>query len=79
MGQLAFQVPRSGGVLIAADAAANMLRLDLVPGYENVEVGRRSLAKLAGFRFEVACFGHGAPIMHGADKRFMEKWKNLAR
>jgi glyoxylase-like metal-dependent hydrolase (beta-lactamase superfamily II) len=73
-GQLAFHVARGGGVLLAADAAANMLRLDLMPGYEDIEMGRRSLAKLAGFRFEVAAFGHGAPLLGNADLRFREKW-----
>jgi glyoxylase-like metal-dependent hydrolase (beta-lactamase superfamily II) len=73
-GQLAFHIMRGGGVLLAADTAANMLRLGLMPGYEDVETGRRSLAKLAGFRFQVAGFGHGAPILHGAEERFREKW-----
>ena len=73
-GQLAFHIMRAGGVLLAADAATNMTKLDLMPGYEDVETGRRSLAKLARFHFEVAGFGHGAPILHGADARFREKW-----
>jgi glyoxylase-like metal-dependent hydrolase (beta-lactamase superfamily II) len=73
-GQLAFHIMRGGGVLLAADAATNMTRLDLMPCCENLETARRSLEKLAGFRFEVAAFGHGAPILHGADGRFREKW-----
>jgi glyoxylase-like metal-dependent hydrolase (beta-lactamase superfamily II) len=73
-GQLAFHIMRGGGVLLAADAAANILRLDLMPGYEDVVTGRRSLAKLAAFRFEVAGFGHGAPILRDAEARFREKW-----
>jgi glyoxylase-like metal-dependent hydrolase (beta-lactamase superfamily II) len=73
-GQLAFHIMRGGGVLFAADTAANMIRLDLMPGYEDLHTGRRSLAKLAGFRFEVAGFGHGSPILEGAGARFREKW-----
>jgi glyoxylase-like metal-dependent hydrolase (beta-lactamase superfamily II) len=73
-GQLAFHILRGGGVLLAADAAANMMRLGLMPGYEDIETGRRSLAKLAGFRFEVAGFGHGAPILSNAENRFRETW-----
>jgi glyoxylase-like metal-dependent hydrolase (beta-lactamase superfamily II) len=73
-GQLAFHLMRGGGVLLAADAAANMARLDLMLAYENLEMGRRSLAKLAGFNFEVAGFGHGAPILGGAGARFRKKW-----
>jgi glyoxylase-like metal-dependent hydrolase (beta-lactamase superfamily II) len=73
-GQLAFHIMRGGGVLLAADTAANMTGLNLMPGYEDVETGRRSLAKLAGFHFEVAGFGHGAPILQGAADRFRKKW-----
>jgi glyoxylase-like metal-dependent hydrolase (beta-lactamase superfamily II) len=73
-GQLAFHIARGGGVLLAADAAANLVRLDLMPGYEDIETGRRSLEKLAGFRFQVAGFGHGAPILSGAAERFRQKW-----
>jgi glyoxylase-like metal-dependent hydrolase (beta-lactamase superfamily II) len=73
-GQLAFHLMRGGGVLLAADAAANMLRLDLMLAYENIEMGRRSLAKLAGYNFEIAGFGHGAPILGGAAARFRNKW-----
>src|SRR5262249_59826848 len=57
-GQLAFLWPEHGGVLIAADAVANVFGLTLSPMYEDVDEGRRSLSKLAGLEFEVACFGH---------------------
>jgi glyoxylase-like metal-dependent hydrolase (beta-lactamase superfamily II) len=73
-GQLAFHIMRGGGVLLAGDAAANIVRLDLMLAYENLETGRRSLAKLAGFNFEIAGFGHGAPILHGAAARFRKRW-----
>jgi glyoxylase-like metal-dependent hydrolase (beta-lactamase superfamily II) len=73
-GELAFHIMRGGGVLLAGDVAANMARLDLMLAYENLETGRRSLAKLARFNFEVAGFGHGAPILRGAAERFRKKW-----
>lgn len=73
-GQLAFLWPGHGGVLIAADAAANVFGLAPSPMYEDVEAGRRSLAKLAALDFEVACFGHGKPIPSGASGRFARKW-----
>jgi glyoxylase-like metal-dependent hydrolase (beta-lactamase superfamily II) len=73
-GQLAFLWPRHGGVLIAADAAANVFGLALSPIYEDLAEGRRSLAKLAALDFEVACFGHGRPIPSGAAARFRRKW-----
>ena len=46
-GQLAFLWPQSGGLLIAADACANIFRLGYAPIYEDVAVGRASLARLA--------------------------------
>jgi glyoxylase-like metal-dependent hydrolase (beta-lactamase superfamily II) len=73
-GQLAFLWPEHGGVLIAADAAANVFGLALSPMYEDVDEGRRSLSKLAGLEFEVACFGHGKPIPSGASRRFAQRW-----
>lgn len=72
-GQLAFLWPERG-VLIAADAAANVFGLALSPMYEDIAEGRRSLAKLAALDFEVACFGHGKPIPSGASKRFGQRW-----
>ncbi len=78
-GQVAFHIMRGGGVLLAADAATHMARLGLMPGYEDLETGLRSLAKLARFSFEVAGFGHGAPILRGAAARFREKWGAVGR
>lgn len=73
-GQLAFLWPQQGGVIFAADAAANVLGLGYAPVYENLDEGRRSLARLAGLEFEVACFGHGSAIVGGAEQRFRQKW-----
>jgi glyoxylase-like metal-dependent hydrolase (beta-lactamase superfamily II) len=69
-GQIALLWPEHGGVLIAADAAANVFGLALSPLYEDLDEGRRSLRKLAGLDFEVACFGHGKAILSGASARF---------
>ncbi|MFO0892296.1 MAG: MBL fold metallo-hydrolase [Isosphaeraceae bacterium] len=73
-GQIALLWERHGGVLIAADAAANAFGLALSPLYEDVDGGRRSLARLAELSFEVACFGHGHPILRGAADAFRRKW-----
>jgi glyoxylase-like metal-dependent hydrolase (beta-lactamase superfamily II) len=73
-GQLVFLWPQHGGVLIAADAAANVFGLALSPVYEDLAEGERSLARLASLEFEVACFGHGRPIRGGASERFRQKW-----
>lgn len=73
-GQVALLWERSGGVLIAADAAANQMGLGISPAYEDLELGKRSLARLAGMKFEVAVFGHGNPILKDADGAFRAKF-----
>lgn len=73
-GQLAFLLPRHGGVLFAADAAANMMGLAPSIFYEDLPEGKRSLEKLATLQFDVACFGHGRAITSGAGGRFRKKW-----
>src|SRR5262245_24050973 len=73
LGQVALLWP-SHGVLFVGDAAANMMGLGLSLGYEDLELGKRSLARLATLDFEIACFGHGAPIKRGAAARFQELW-----
>ncbi len=74
-GQLAFLWPEQGGVLFAADAAGHMMgNLGWSIGYEDLAEGKRSLAKLASLDFQVACFGHGTPILHNAAQEFHKKW-----
>ena len=77
-GQVALLWERAGGVLIAADAAANQLGLGISPAYEDLEVGRRSLERLARLDFEVAVFGHGNPILKGAAAAFRAKFGGRA-
>lgn len=73
-GQLAFLWRHHGKVLFAADAASNIFRLGLSIGYEDLELGQRSLARLAKLEFDTACFGHGGAIIGGASNRFKQKW-----
>jgi glyoxylase-like metal-dependent hydrolase (beta-lactamase superfamily II) len=73
-GQIALLWPASGGVLFAADAAINVAGLALFPAYENLALGKESLARLAGHTFAIACFGHGRPITRAADRRFRARW-----
>lgn len=72
-GQLAFLWP-GRGVLFAADAASNMPSLGLSLGYEDLQEGLKSLARLSALEFDVACFGHGAAITTSASVRFKERW-----
>lgn len=76
-GQLAFLYhyrPANGALLFAADTASNMRKLGLSIAYEDLACGLRSLAKLSRLRFDVACFGHGDPLIGQASERFNEKW-----
>ncbi len=73
-GQLAFLWNRHGGVLFAADAGANVRGLNISPVYEDLDLGRHSLATLAAFNFENAVFGHGRPLLGGADREFRRRW-----
>ena len=72
-GHLSFLWPQ-GGVLIVGDAAANVAGLGFSTVYEDLEDGRRSLARLAELDFESACFGHGRSIRTGASERVRAKW-----
>jgi glyoxylase-like metal-dependent hydrolase (beta-lactamase superfamily II) len=73
-GQLVFLWGHRGGVLFAADACSNMMGLGWSLGYEDFEQGRKDLSKLSNLDFQVACFGHGKPILENASRRFREKW-----
>jgi glyoxylase-like metal-dependent hydrolase (beta-lactamase superfamily II) len=73
-GQLAFLWKKHQGVLFAADAAKNMFGLDWSFIYEDINEGKRSLAKISNLKFETALFGHGKPIFKNAAQRFKRKW-----
>lgn len=73
-GQIALLLPEDGGVLIAADAATNFIRLDYPPIFEDLEAGRASLRRLAGEHFERVCFGRGRPILRGASDVFQRRF-----
>jgi glyoxylase-like metal-dependent hydrolase (beta-lactamase superfamily II) len=66
--------PPHGGVLLAADAAANMFGLGLSVAYEDRPAGERQLHRLAALDFRVACFGHGKAIIGDAASRFRWRW-----
>lgn len=73
-GHLAFLLERDGGLLFAGDTCRNMPRMDYSIGYEDLAVGRRSLARLAALRFAAVCFGHGRTLHGSAAQRFNHKW-----
>jgi glyoxylase-like metal-dependent hydrolase (beta-lactamase superfamily II) len=65
---------RKRGVVFVGDAAANVLGLRLMIAYEHLQQGIMSLRHLCRYDFEVACFGHGPPILQAAASRFRERW-----
>jgi glyoxylase-like metal-dependent hydrolase (beta-lactamase superfamily II) len=76
-GHLALLLPRDSGVLIAGDAATNMLRLDVGPIYEDIDEGMRSLRRLADLQFETALFAHGRPLRPRAAERFRARFSSV--
>ena len=77
-GQLALMLNRDGGLLFVADACINRGGMQLTAAIEDEDETRRSLAKLANMKFEAACFGHGKPLMSGADASFKKTWQTGA-
>jgi len=77
-GHISLLWPQHGGVLFVGDAGGNMFGLDYAPIYEDLAAGQRSLGTLAQLEFEVACFGHGRPLVAGAAQRFRQKWGRIA-
>ena len=73
-GQIALHWKKYGGVLFTADACINRRGMQLTAAVEDLDETRRSLARLARLKFECACFGHGKPIMTGADVAFRSTW-----
>ena len=73
-GHVALLWKRDRGLLFVGDAAANLVRLNYMIGYDDVDEGKASLAKLSGFDFEAAVFGHGKPMLSGASDKFTAKF-----
>jgi glyoxylase-like metal-dependent hydrolase (beta-lactamase superfamily II) len=73
-GQVAFRWSKGGGVLFAADACINRKGMVLAAAQEDVDEAQQSLAKLSRLKFEIACFGHGPPVMTEADRFFRKRW-----
>jgi glyoxylase-like metal-dependent hydrolase (beta-lactamase superfamily II) len=62
------------GLWFTGDAAANLMGLNYMIGYDDVDAGRASLTKLANLDFEAAVFGHGKPLLSGASDKFVAKF-----
>lgn len=62
------------GVLIAADICSNFGSPGYSIVYENREMGRQSILKAAGYKFDKAVFGHGSQINSGAAEKLKAKF-----
>ncbi len=62
------------GLLITGDAAANMMGLNYMLGYDDLTTAEASLTKLAGRQFEAAVFGHGKPLLTSASDKFAARF-----
>lgn len=78
-GHVSFLKRSNGGVLFVGDAAANMFgRIGPPIGMftEDMNRARESMRKIAGLKFDAACFGHGTVITgkaNAAFRRWVEK------
>jgi glyoxylase-like metal-dependent hydrolase (beta-lactamase superfamily II) len=61
-------------LLFCADACANAFGLDYSPIYEDFEMGKETLRRLAGLDFDAAVFSHGKPILHHAAQAFRKRF-----
>jgi glyoxylase-like metal-dependent hydrolase (beta-lactamase superfamily II) len=70
-GHLSYLLDRDGGILFVGDAATQS-KGNVRRGFFNRSSDeiRNSIQKLGGLDFEIACFGHSAPLTSGASKAF---------
>ncbi len=70
----AYWLPHQGGILIIGDACSNIAGLGYSILYEDIEVGRASLRKLAGIDCQTICFSHGKALRNQQVAAFKQKW-----
>jgi|WetSurMetagenome_2_1015567.scaffolds.fasta_scaffold607997_1 glyoxylase-like metal-dependent hydrolase (beta-lactamase superfamily II) len=73
-GHTAFLLERDGGILFVGDACSNMAGLDYSIVYDDIQLGRQSLKKLAGVNADMICFSHGKLRRGQAAEQFRKKW-----
>ena len=62
-------------VMFVADACVNLFgELNSPIGYEDEALGRDSQRKLCAYDYDLACFGHGAPMSGHASVKMARKW-----
>jgi glyoxylase-like metal-dependent hydrolase (beta-lactamase superfamily II) len=58
------------GILFTGDAAANVTRVGPHPAADDPATARESFRRLGTLDFDVACFGHGRPVVGDAARQF---------
>lgn len=71
-GHMSYLLDRDGGVLFVGDAAVGSKGKAVKRGWMNRSTPDfdASLARIAGFDFDTACFGHSGPLRSGAADAF---------
>jgi glyoxylase-like metal-dependent hydrolase (beta-lactamase superfamily II) len=57
-------------ILFAADSCMNLIKLEQTLMNEDHALGLQSLRRISALDFDIACFGHGKPIMKDASAAF---------
>lgn len=60
--------------LFAGDVCTNILGLNSPVGYEDEAEGRRSQKKICNYDYDLACFGHGGPLVGDAARKMRRHW-----
>ena len=61
--------------MFVGDACVHLFgELNSPIGYEDEAEGRRSQRKLAGYDYDLACFGHGSALSGHASVKMARKW-----
>ena len=76
-GHLVFLYPRHGGVLFLGDTLTRWIGIGGSPIYENIELAKKSLEKLLGLEYQVACSSHGGPLVEHASQQIEGKIRKM--
>lgn len=61
-------------LLLAGDICSNIIGLALSIIYEDRALGVQSVRNTARYDFDIACFGHGQPVMSAANRKLAAKF-----
>lgn len=79
-GQISLYSTHDGGVLITGDAAVHFTSQPNISFlYEDKAAAIASFLRIAAMTFEHAVFGHGKPLVGGADRAFRRRAARLSR